>query len=587
MRTRGQGGFSLIEVVAAIGVFSIAVLGVTPLIASSMRGALLNRQLTVAKNLTAEAVERTRGLPLFDAAPNRDVLDLYFPNLGTGYDATAGTFTTTCTRTTSVPAPSAALACPPPNSDGTAKLPPGYTMTFTTEFVEVVPGSSPETYSVIKPVTGWSSNAEPPARLVRLRVSTAWILAGRPRSYQLTTLVGDRKLSEERIRGEGRVDFVVEALTSYQQDPLVPPATVLQAIAGRSSSAIELKSFARATQDTSAAKMTLTRQESPTLPGTVISEQSGARSVVTAPPDVSALPVVSGGSFSVLSDLLVPQVAIGGVTTTSVNESTPAATVSVANQLPVASGNFALTGGQGSDRFWVNNQAEIGNSTALKLDGSKKVVSVHRVGNDSSGRLSGYTSATSTALLPTSSRKVETAAHAQLKKIVLLPTTYIGDEGGVVVIEDFVADVSCKSTGSAAGAAVTGTWSATLKYWRDLNANLTDDGSYSPKIALSGSLGSTASDQLAPVKAANPKVYEGALPTSDVYLFDDPSLGRRGYLDSWSTQPSISSSTTDKRSTVQIDFAIQIVTAKTNLTNDKTRLALTLGKLSCSAEDKR
>lgn len=583
--TKNEKGFTLVEVMASLVVFTILLIGITPLIASSLQGAALNREFTVAKNITTEAMERIRGLPLFDVAPNRDVLDLYFPGLGTGYSATTKAFTTTCTPTSSTPSPSAALACPPKNSDGTAKIPTGYTMTFVTTFVEVVPGSNPETHAVVTPPTGWTSSAEPPARLLQVVVTTTWLQGGRSKSYQLASFIGDRKLSPVKIRGEGRVDFVAQALTSYEQNDDSPTSALL-AIAGRSSSKIELKNFATATQDSRAGKFTLTRQEFDGVSGAIVSDVSAAQSLLSAPPNTSPATRVDAAAVTVASDGLTPSQLIGGATTTSVNESSsPNSGVSVLNQLPTAVGNFSYTAGNGPDHFWVNNQAETGNTSTLKLDPLKKIFSIHRVADK---RLRGNTSATSTALAPVTGRKVETLAHAEASKMVLLPTLFATGDAGVVVIDNFVADVSCKSTGNAATSAVTGTWSATLKYWRDTTADNLPNGSYSAPIALSGTLGSTAADPLAAIsRSTNPVVYDGLTASDDVYLFDDPALGRKGYLDSWSSKPFIGSSNTAKKSTVDMQFAIEIVTAKTNLNNDQTKLAITIGKLSCNAEDLR
>lgn len=581
---KSHEGFTLIEVMAALVVFTILLLGVTPLVASSLKGAALNREYTVAKNITTEAMERVRGLPFYDAAANRDVLDLYFPDLSTGYNATTKAFTTTCTPTTATPSTSGALACPPKNSDGTPRIPTGFTVSFVAEFVEVVPGSNPETYSVVTPVAGWTSNAEPPSRLVRLTVTTAWTQGSVAKSYPLTSFVGDRRLSEQKIRGEAAVDFVVQALTSYQQD-ISSPTSALQAIAGRSRSFIELKNFAIAEQETSAAKVTLTRQEFGAAPGFIVSDQQGAQSVLAAPPDTSPAGRVDGLPFTTTSDGLSPSQTIAGVTNTSVNETaTPATGVSVPNQLPSSSGNFAFTSGNGPDHFWVNNQKESGGvGSLLQFEDNTKIFSVHRLADK---RLTGRSSAVATAVAPTSSRKVETTAHAEAKRMVLLPTSFAS--GGVVVIDDFIADVGCKSTGTLGSATVSGTWQATLRYWRDTTNNGLAFGGYSLPIPLSGSLGSTATDPLAEIsKSNNPLVYDSVVSSGDIYLFDDPAAGREGYLDSWSSRPEIFNSKTATKSSVNIDFAMQIVTAQTNPTNEQTKLALTIGKLSCSAEDLR
>ena len=154
---RGERGFTLIETMVAISVFSIMTVGIAPLLLTSLRGSSLARSYTVGKNLAQESMERVRGFPYYDTAPRRDVADLYFPNLSTGYDASTQTFVTTCTSTTSIPATSGALACPPDHADGTTTIPAGYTVSFRAQFVRPA-NTVPETYTVEPPPATYDSN---------------------------------------------------------------------------------------------------------------------------------------------------------------------------------------------------------------------------------------------------------------------------------------------------------------------------------------------------------------------------------------------------------------------------------------------
>ncbi|HEX2196941.1 MAG TPA: type II secretion system protein, partial [Actinomycetota bacterium] len=60
-RRRREGGFTLVETLAAMMIFSLVTLGTTPLLLSSIRGATLSGSFTVGKNLASEAMERVRG----------------------------------------------------------------------------------------------------------------------------------------------------------------------------------------------------------------------------------------------------------------------------------------------------------------------------------------------------------------------------------------------------------------------------------------------------------------------------------------------------------------------------------------------
>src|SRR5688500_1177579 len=135
---RRDKGLTLIETSVALLIFSMVTLGLTPVLVGSLRGSTTSRSYTVGKNAATQAMERIRGLPFFESMKGvvsptrRDVLDLYFPDLGSGYSA--GKFTTTCTQTTSTPAASGPAACPPKLADGTTAIPKNVTVKIEAEF---------------------------------------------------------------------------------------------------------------------------------------------------------------------------------------------------------------------------------------------------------------------------------------------------------------------------------------------------------------------------------------------------------------------------------------------------------------------
>ena len=60
--------------------------------------------------------------------------------------------------------------------------------------------------------------------------------------------------------------------------------------------------------------------------------------------------------------------------------------------------------------------------------------------------------------------------------------TSTSEQRAVVSLRNFDLDLQCTSTANASTAAVTGTWSAKLKYWRDLTNNSARDGAYSTEL---------------------------------------------------------------------------------------------------------
>jgi prepilin-type N-terminal cleavage/methylation domain-containing protein len=578
---RDERGFTLIESVAALAIFSILTVGMIPLLASSLKGVDLSRTMTRGKNLAQEYMERVRGLPYFDAAPKRDVLDLYYPNLLAGYSA--GTFTTTCTSTTATPAASGALACPPRNPDDTSRIPAGHTVTYTAQFVRPVLNSNPETYTVVTPFAGYDSASPglsvPPASLLRITVTVAWTQAGKARQFSLVSLLGDRKLGNDQLHAESSIDFAVQALTSYQDSS--GRLSSLTAVAGQAKSDIELKAFAGADLDVSAGRINLSRQEFGTSPGATIAAVTGAQSNQHAPPNVS--PMMSTGTAQTVTNTdLFPELPVAGMVATNVNESVPAPTVQVTGELPKAVTNFNYPAS--TELFWVNNQVDVGRNTLLHLHATEHPFSIQRL---SSNRMSGNTYAEATAVSPVASRKVHATAHTQFGKGIVLPTTFASGDRGVVVISNFVADVECRSTGSLAGAIANGSWSATLSYWKDLNpADGAANGDF-VDVPISGSTTGTGADPLAAIKAQNPLVYDSLTASGDIYLFDDPAAGKVGYLDTWSSNPTMTSAKTSQDASVSMPYAINIATAKTNQANPESKLVINIGKLSCQTADRR
>jgi hypothetical protein len=89
------------------------------------------------------------------------------------------------------------------------------------------------------------------------------------------------------------------------------------------------------------------------------------------------------------------------------------------------------------------------------------------------------------------------------------------------------------------------------------------------------------------IKAENPLVYDSIASSGDVYLFDNPAAGKIGYLDTWSTTTTMTSAKTSQNASVSMPYAINIVTAKTNQSNEESKLVLNVGKLSCQTADRR
>ena len=609
--SRSQRGFTLIETVAALTVFSIMVLGAAPLLASSMKGSSLSRSYTVGKTLGSEAMERLRGLPYYDSAALRDLADLYFPNLSTGYTTTPacttpatrtpqGTlqpcgprFTTVCTPTSMTPATTGPLACPTRNADGTSRIPTGYSVQFDAQFVTPKLNTNPETYNVVTPPAGFTSASPvPPSQLLNVSVTVSWTERARTRAFQLISILGDRKLSPDKIRANATVDFLAQVVTSYKDT--AGQLFTLKGVVGRSISTVALRNFATADQESTAAQFTLAGQEFAGQPAPAPIDKFGANALYHAPPDVT-VSQTNGAATDMDAPLgvVITGGKIAGVTPSVANEplnayvsKQPALTVS--SQLPFAAGNFAINQG-GNDEFWATNQADTGTTSTLRLAPGAKMFSVQRPGGSAaSARFSGDTHAMSTAMVPSATRKVESHALVRVPEIRLLPTTF--QPTGVIKILNFQAEVTCAATGLATGNVASGTWSATFQYSRKYTGQSGNIGYTS--VALSGTTAAGAGpDPMTNLKgnAGNPQISEDPVTGENIYLFEDPTAvpARKGYLAAGFSTPTMTSSIVGTVSRVNMASAINLVTTKLDPANEQSALSIGIGKLSCEAVDNR
>jgi hypothetical protein len=259
--------------------------------------------------------------------------------------------------------------------------------------------------------------------------------------------------------------------------------------------------------------------------------------------------------------------------------------VKVEAELPTAIGGFTLN--TGSPNFAVINDPGERGVDELHLAGTQ-MLSVE-------GGVSGTTNAFATALIPSASRKVEATATAGFTKLRMLPTDFIalspgGTDGSVIVIENFSASLTCRATAAVGTSTATGTWQATLRYWKDDNTNDgLAKGSY-VSVPLSGSVGSTAPDPLTQLMSgANPLVFDDPDPAKRVYLFDKPGIGEPGYVSGWKSGPLIEPSidTSGRDSSVELADVIQIVSSPVNPDVAVSNVTANVGAMSCGAVDKR
>ncbi|MBW3594081.1 MAG: prepilin-type N-terminal cleavage/methylation domain-containing protein, partial [Actinobacteria bacterium] len=167
-----EDGFSLMEVMAALFIFTLLTLGLVPLLTSSIRGSNTARADTIGKNAALKAMERVRGLPFYvsyaTSTTKVDLLDLYYPDAATDTVEGGITFYRTVCPWNAVANP----ACP-------RDIPPDYTITFEAQFVDPVasgpqptPGETATSYANVAPPAtySWASATTdtPPRQIVQM-----------------------------------------------------------------------------------------------------------------------------------------------------------------------------------------------------------------------------------------------------------------------------------------------------------------------------------------------------------------------------------------------------------------------------------
>jgi prepilin-type N-terminal cleavage/methylation domain-containing protein len=580
---RSDRGFSLVEVLVALVVFTIVTLGVIPLLLTSLRGTNVSRSSNVAKNIAVKAMERVRGLPYhigYTSQPDAggggkvdvDVLDLYLPG------ETQPTITT-CDSTTD-----ADPRCP-------KNIPEGHTLTFVARFVDAsgTTDLNPADYD-------WDaddpSNLVPP-NLVRMVVRVQWgANFGPARDYQLETLVGDRRFARLNVKGLGKVNFGLRVGTSVSDGTTRRDLTVT---AVNAESEIETRTNSEADQLLNAGTLSLVNASDPTS----VLEVLGASASFHAPPgsdesDVSA----SGGT------IMAPGVGdVAGIDATVAGEPAVDGDISlnVASQRPRGQGGVSYDVPTSTLDLWVDNpQADrvTGPGAVLDLKDGSKILSIETLDNDVDAdsfleTLEGYSDST------TGAADVSSLAHVELEQLRLFPTNFVFSQnpdfgGALIVIDEFVADVNCQSfTNNVASAAADITWTATLRFWseeRDGERN----GSYKT-VTLTGD---GATDPLADFSSTtnNPLVFESIPPApltgpqSDLFLFGTST--ETGYLESWSSTVGLDPAGTDvsgdgRSTSATLDGALRIDTVPLPADFEEFPLALTLGSLSCEAVDFR
>jgi hypothetical protein len=132
-----------------------------------------------------------------------------------------------------------------------------------------------------------------------------------------------------------------------------------------------------------------------------------------------------------------------------------------------------------------------------------------------------------------------------------------------------------------------------LKFWSDPTNNGNFTGAGYTTLNLSGNTTDVLGTYGVGAGKTNPLVYDGAAVAQDIYLFEDTTSGKSGYLNGWSSLYNVTTTgfqkdvANGKTASADIGGALRIDTAPTDRTKATSSLQLSLGSLNCAAVDRR
>jgi type II secretory pathway pseudopilin PulG len=557
--SRGDEGFTLIELVAAMGMFAVAVASLLGVLVAGIRTAALARDRTVAKDLARQRLEDMRRLPFYQSYstfPRKaDLLDTYFPtSSGTGYSTVANSAycgtAATCPRYTVSEASVAGF--------------PRYRMEIVTRFID-------ESLAAVVPATGYQWNSasadRPPTRLVSVDISVFWGKTS-PRSFVLRSHLGESVLEDVVLSGSA-TGTVVRVDTGFSDD------STLLVEGGKGTSNIFVGNTSSARNETIASSVRLTQADGTTA------QITGAQSVGGGPPDVGPL----SATDSVGSSLAHPNTALTGLgacdsvlrciatigsslveNVTSIVTATPP---SATGRLTLRNGTVTDEGGQAG--LTATNQVDAGDYR--KLDASKAFVRVRKV--------SGFLQ---TAKLDTScSQATDTAgcvATGSVGELRMVPLAYgaFDSTGGYLVTVRFT-DLTARATARRLGGSGSGTaqvtFCGTVTYWSWNGSNWVNN---TVRITNTPATCGTA----------------GALPdpsTVSLGTVDGRAMFLSDYISSWAVlgTGTTTLSADQTRAEAILDGALRITTTPTNLAAgyENSGVLVRVGTVRAEAVDSR
>jgi len=567
---RADGGFTVVEILVAIGVLTTVMVALLPQLVVGMRSTGTARLVTQAKGVAQGELEKMRALPFYVAsgAAGVDVLDTYYPRRTETSPAptcaTGGRLNEPQAGWSGYVSPTATRCSYEPTGAFYRSVRPVVTapnlgrlvIVTATRFLSA--GLPPQT---IVPPVGYDSQVAdkdvPPSRLIGVTVTVLRPDHGTLRPITAYTQIHERGASPQRARVEATVKVVEVGSVTADAGALSFTAGQVD-LRGAMSNAVTTNANLAATSASLASGV----------------QGSGATSTVLAPPTAgiaastrpAGMLTVGGCSYACWGATYL------GPTSVTVEDGLPRAGTTTAPLQAMINDVSANSG------FTVGNTAAGGYSAALDLTGPLVRLDATAVplpsgiagcapgagGIPSYVTASGYLLTTSGGDLTTPYRS-ESCAVARTTAVSVLPTSFA--PLGVLRIELTRASARCRVDGSGHVATTAHDFLAVVQYW--------NGAIYVPAAII---VPGASSDPLAAVPLTTP--------VGGGHVLGD-------YIASWSslTKDKVTNSAATGAAKVTlpgvVTIATQPVRASSGSVDPSSGVSVTIGAVGCLAEDAR
>ena len=462
-RRRNDDGFTLIEIVVALGLLAIVMTAALPVFVSMLRATAVTKMNTQAKNLAQQRLDQMRNLKFHvdrQNGPFLDLLDMYYTNATSAGPMTTLTIADGVTLKGAYVATGAASGGEPAAPFyrvNTSSL--STAMAGATTFTQTVDTQFLAADGTVLPATRYQDlydsqvvgKDQPPSLMLGVTVITRWTQGGVPRTYRTYTRITDGRPQQAVIQSQSRATAVDITSTASNGNTLQLRAGVTNLDGAQSSGSSVLGYAAGA-----------------------IASQTG-QTPVTGQVSQFALPTqspVTSGSSSPTSPCSWYGFGSTGTTdvTGDVNSGLPKAPtdVDVATPPNVVSGYIATNGAGPCGQLSYDNLA--GGATGLSSSdaigyemGGAPYVKIPDTSTGSGPSISGSGYVTATPLTATPHLVKSGSSVAMGQPLVLFPSTPEPSSGrGLVSVQVTSGSVDCVS---GASGTVTGKFTLTLGWW--------------------------------------------------------------------------------------------------------------------------